>query len=115
MRTRKTGGPSLPEDSRGWRARDTGDRVDPPADRGRVVLDIRGTTPSVQERVCLAVIDVMVSLEVRDDLVIVADYELTGLSYELDLRPQTRGLFEYSCERRSDGAWACLVRRNWRT
>jgi hypothetical protein len=94
----------------------SGDELDPaPSERGRVVLDIRGTTQSVQQRVCLAVIDALVTLDVRDDLVIVADYELTGLSYELDLRHQTRGLFEYSCEQRSDGAWACLVRRSWRS
>jgi hypothetical protein len=80
-----------------------------------VVLDIRGTTSSVQQRVCLAVIDALVALDVRDDLIIVADYELTGLSYELDLRHQTRGLFEYSCELRTDGAWACRVRRSWRS
>ena len=91
------------------------DPSDPRGGPGRVVLDIRGTTPSMQERVCLGVIDAMVALGVRDDLVLVADYELTGLSYELDLRHQTRGMFEYSCEQRTDGAWACLVRRNWRS
>ena len=105
----------MPRDPVHREGRDAGGQAGPPTDRGLVVLDIRGTTSSVQERVCLAVIDAMVSLGVRDDLVIVADYELTGLSYELDLRRETRGLFEYSCERRSDGAWACRVRRRWRT
>lgn len=93
-----------------------GDEQDPTSTGpGRIVLDIRGTTQSIQQRVCLAAIDAIVGLDVRDDLVIVADYELTGLSYQLDLRHQTRGMFEYSCEQRSDGAWACLVRRSWRS
>jgi len=98
-----------------WYPRDAEGVHDPPGGPGQVVLDIRGTTSSIQSRVCLGVIDAMVSLDVRDDLIIVADYELTALSYELDLRHQTRGLFEYSCEQRSDGAWACRVRRKWRS
>ena len=103
-----------------WGAREDPSGEDPPlpSDPGggghSILLDIRATTPSLQQRVCLVVVDALVAADIREDIVLVADYELTGLTYELDLRHETRGLFEYSAERRSDGAWACLLRRGWR-
>ena len=75
------------------------------------MLDLRETTPSVQQELVLGVVDTMLRLDLWEDVVLVADYELTALAYQLDLRHETRGRFVYYSERRMDGAWACHIRR----
>jgi len=57
------------------------------------------------------VIDKMVELDADDSLVIVCDHEPAGLGYQLDLRKETRGMFEYCYDQRLDGAWVALIRR----
>jgi len=57
------------------------------------------------------IIDRMVQLGCEDSLVVICDHEPAGLGYQLDLRKETRGMFEYYYDQRLDGAWVALIRR----
>lgn len=57
-----------------------------------------------------AVVDKLVELGAEDQLLIVTDHEPSGLGYQIDLRRETRGKFEFSYDTRSDGAWVALIR-----
>jgi len=41
----------------------------------------------------------------------VCDHEPAGLGYQIDLRRETRGRFEFTYQKRSDGAWVALLRK----
>lgn len=80
--------------------------------RGELLLiDVRRFTPALVRPFLTAVIDQVVSMDARDDIVILCDYEPSGLAYQLDMRPETRGLFHYECEQRADGAWVETIHR----
>lgn len=80
--------------------------------RGELLLiDVRRFTPALLRPFLTAVIDEVVSIGARDDIVILCDYEPSGLAYQLDMRPETRGLFHYECEQRADGAWVETLHR----
>ncbi len=78
---------------------------------GLLVLDVRRFTPDLVRPLITAIVDEMVALGARDGLMVLSDYESTGLAYQLDMRRETRGLFHYECERRSDGAWVETITR----
>ncbi len=77
---------------------------------GDLVVDIRGFDPSLRRAVVFAVVDKLVELGARDQLVLVCDHEPAGLGYQIDLRRETRGRFEFTYDKRSDGAWVALMR-----
>lgn len=83
----------------------------PPGRTGAVLLDLRQTALSAQRPLMLGLIDVILEQDLWEDLVLVADYELTALAYQLDLRQETRGRFTHQSDQRLDGAWACYIRR----
>jgi len=58
-----------------------------------------------------AIIDKMVEMDCSDGLVVVCDAEPAGLGYQLELRRETKGLFEFDYDKRLDGAWVGLIRR----
>lgn len=76
-----------------------------------LVIDVRRFTPGLVRPFLTAVLDELVSLDARDDVVIICDYEPSGLAYQLDMRAETRGLFHYECVQRADGAWVETIRR----
>ncbi len=76
-----------------------------------LILDVRRFTPALVRPFLTAVVDELVSLGAYDDLMVVSDYEPTGLQYQLDMRRETRGMFRYECTQRSDGAWVEVIRR----
>jgi len=77
---------------------------------GGLVVDLRGFDPNLRRAVVFSLVDKMVDLSCRDQLVLVSDHEPAGLGYQIDLRRETRGRFEFSYDRRSDGAWVALIR-----
>lgn len=77
-----------------------------------IVLDIRGCTPDIRRPLLFCMIDKLVELDATDNLLVVTDYEPTGIGYQIDLRKETRGRFEYFYDQRLDGAWVTLIRRN---
>lgn len=79
---------------------------------GSLCVDVRGFTPLRVRELILGLVDLCVRLETNDAIVVVGDHEPTGLELQLDLRRETRGLFEYESHQRADGAWVELIR--WR-
>ncbi len=76
-----------------------------------LVLDVRGFTPGLRRPIVFTLIDRMLELDAADSLVVVCDHEPAGLGYQLDLRKETRGRYEYFYDQRMDGAWVALIRR----
>jgi uncharacterized protein (DUF2249 family) len=83
-------------------------------DANGLVLDVRGVTAALRRSVVLGVVDAVLSAGCDDPIVVVCDHDPSGLGYELDLRRETRGCYEFDCDRRLDGAWVALLRRNVR-
>lgn len=75
-----------------------------------LVVDIRGFEPALRRALVFSLVDKLVELGCEDQLVLVCDHEPAGLGYQIDLRRETRGRFEFSYDRRSDGAWVALMR-----
>ncbi len=73
-------------------------------------MDVRGFEPAHRRALVFAVVDKLIELGVDDQLVLVCDHEPAGLGYQIDLRRETRGRFEFSYDRRSDGAWVAILR-----
>ncbi len=96
----------------GGGSREVGDSVAHAANG--LVMDLRGVTPSVRRPLVFAVVDKMVDVECDDSMVVICDHDPSGLGYQLDLRRESRGLFEFDCDQRLDGAWVALIRRRLR-
>lgn len=78
-----------------------------------LVVDVRGLAPALRRPVVFSLLDKLVELECQEGLVLIFDHEPAGLGYQIDLRRETRGMFEFHYDQRLDGAWVALVRRLW--
>jgi len=76
-----------------------------------LVIDLRGFNPGLRRPMVFAIVDKMLDMDADDSLVVVCDHEPAGLGYQLDLRKETKGRFEYFYDQRLDGAWVALIRR----
>lgn len=77
---------------------------------GRLQLDIRGFDPALRRALVFCVVDTLVRLGATDELVLVCDHEPAALGYQIDLRKETRGLFSFAYDNRSDGAWVAIIK-----
>jgi uncharacterized protein (DUF2249 family) len=80
------------------------------APRGRLVVDVRSLDSALRRPILFALVDKLVELETRDQMLVITDYEPSGIGYQIDLRKETRGKFEFSYDQRSDGAWVAFIR-----
>jgi len=78
---------------------------------GMLVVDVRSFDPKHRRAVLFAVLDKLVEIGAPDEVLIVSDHDPSGLTYQIDLRRETRGVFEGTCKVRSDGAWVALLQR----
>ena len=78
---------------------------------GQLVVDVRAFDPALRRALMFSVVDKLVELDYRDPILLVTDHEPSGLGYQIDLRRETRGKFEFSYNQRSDGAWVALITR----
>lgn len=76
-----------------------------------LVIDVRGLTPSQRRPLLFTIIDKMLAMDSDDSIVVICDHEPAGLGYQLDLRRETKGHFEFDYDQRLDGAWVGLIRR----
>lgn len=76
-----------------------------------LVMDLRGVTPAMRRPLVFAVVDRMLEIDCSDSIVIITDHDPSGLGYQLDLRKESRGKFEFDCDQRLDGAWVAFIRR----
>ncbi|MDP2402019.1 MAG: DUF2249 domain-containing protein [Actinomycetota bacterium] len=79
-----------------------------------LVVDIRGFDPGMRRPMVFAIIDKLIDMDSDDSLVVICDHEPAGLGYQLDLRKESRGRFEYFYDQRLDGAWVALIKRKRR-
>ena len=78
--------------------------------RGQLVVDVRGLDTALRRPILFALVDKLVELGASDQMLVITDYEPSGIGYQIDLRKQTRGKFEFSYDQRSDGAWVAFIR-----
>lgn len=76
---------------------------------GRLVVDIRAFDPALRRNLIFTVVDKMVDMGCSDQLLLVTDHEPSGIGYQIDLRRETRGKFEFAYSQRSDGAWVAMI------
>jgi uncharacterized protein (DUF2249 family) len=75
-----------------------------------LVIDIRGLTPALRRPLLFTVMDKMLETQATDSIVIICDHEPAGFGYQLELRRETKGRFEFFYDQRLDGAWVALIR-----
>ena len=76
-----------------------------------LVSDVRGFNPGLRRPIVFTIVDKMLEMDCDDSLVVICDHEPAGLGYQLDLRRESKGRFEYFYDQRMDGAWVALIRR----
>jgi uncharacterized protein (DUF2249 family) len=76
---------------------------------GKLVLDVRAFDPALRRPLIFNVVDKMCEFGCSDELVLVTDHEPSGIGYQIDLRRETRGRFEFTYNQRSDGAWVAML------
>ena len=81
-----------------------------PSRSAGLVVDIRGFDPALRRSLVFCIVDTLLKLGSEDQLLLVCDHEPAGLGYQIDLRKESRGRFEFTYDRRSDGAWVALLR-----
>jgi uncharacterized protein (DUF2249 family) len=80
------------------------------ASRGRLVVDVRSLDSALRRPILFTLVDKLVQLNAQDQMLVITDYEPSGIGYQIDLRKETRGKFEFSYDQRSDGAWVAFIR-----
>lgn len=81
------------------------------APNSQVVLDIRAAASGTRNAFVFAVVDRVLDVDSPDDVVIICDHDLSSLCYQLDLRAESRGRFDFETSQRRDGAWVAIIRR----
>jgi uncharacterized protein (DUF2249 family) len=76
---------------------------------GRLVVDVRAFDTALRRNLIFSVVDKLVDMGCQDQLLIVTDHEPSGIGYQIDLRRETRGRFEFAYSQRSDGAWVAMI------
>jgi hypothetical protein len=77
--------------------------------RCEVTLDVSAASAGIRRPLIDAAIRAVMSGAGDDVLMIVYDHEPVGLGYELELRRETRGRFDFSAIRRNDGCWVARL------
>ncbi len=78
------------------------------------MVDVRSFDPQYRRALLFAMLDKLVELGAPDEIVIISEHDPSGLTYQIDLRRETRGVYEGTCNLRSDGAWVALLQRKRR-
>jgi len=81
------------------------------AQNSQVVVDVRAAARDTRNAFLFAVVDRLLEVGSPDDIVIICDHDPSSLCYQLDLRPESRGRFDYETSQRRDGAWVALIKR----
>jgi uncharacterized protein (DUF2249 family) len=79
--------------------------------KAEVTLDITSTTPALRRSLIDAVLREVLASGASDAITVIYDHEPVGLGYELELRKDTRGMFDFSAVQRTDGCWVVRLNR----
>jgi uncharacterized protein (DUF2249 family) len=74
-----------------------------------LVVDLRAFDPAFRRPLIFTLVDKMCEFASGDQLVLLTDHEPSGIGFQIDLRKETRGRFEFSYNQRSDGAWVAML------
>lgn len=75
-----------------------------------VVFDVRALIPSHRHPLIFSVLEQISQLAPQTPLWIVNDHNPQGLGFELEMRPETKGRYEFQAEEREDGAWLAKIK-----
>ena len=76
-----------------------------------VTLDLSEASATIRRPLIDAAIRAIMDSLGDDILLVVYDHEPVGLGYELELRRETRGRFDFTATRRTDGCWVARLSR----
>ena len=74
-----------------------------------VTLDVSEASAAIRRPLIDAAIRASMDSLGGDAILIVYDHEPVGLGYELELRRETRGRFDFTATRRTDGCWVARL------
>ena len=74
-----------------------------------VTLDVSAASAAIRRPLIDSAIRAVMDSPGHDVLLVVYDHEPVGLGYELELRRETRGRFDFSATRRTDGCWVARL------
>ena len=77
--------------------------------RAEIILDISSASPQLRRPLIDGVVAGLLGSGATDTVSIIYDHEPVGLGYELELRRETRGRFDFSAVQRSDGCWVARL------
>ena len=74
-----------------------------------VTLDVSGASAAIRRPLIDSAIRAVMDTAGGDALLIIYDHEPVGLGYELELRRETRGHFDFTATQRTDGCWVAKL------
>jgi uncharacterized protein (DUF2249 family) len=75
-----------------------------------LIVDARGFDPALRRPVLFAIVDKFVETGCEEQIVFICDHEPAGIGFQIDLRRETRGRFQFEYDQRSDGAWVACIK-----
>jgi uncharacterized protein (DUF2249 family) len=72
-------------------------------------LDVSTASAGIRRPLIDSAIRAVMDSPGDDVLLIIYDHEPVGLGYELELRRETRGHFDFTATRRTDGCWVAKL------
>lgn len=76
-----------------------------------VVFDVRVLFPSHRHSLIFSVLEQMAQLSPQTPLWIMNDHNPQGLGFELEMRPETRGRYDFESQAQPDGSWLAKMKR----
>ena len=76
-----------------------------------VIFDVRALIPSHRHPLIFSVLEQIAQMAPQTPLWIVNDHNPQGLGFELEMRPETRGNYEFESAPQPDGSWLAKMKR----
>lgn len=76
-----------------------------------VVFDVRALIPSHRHPLIFSVLEQMAQMSPQTPLWIVNDHNPQGLAFELEMRPETKGRYDFESQPQPDGSWLAKMKR----
>ncbi len=76
-----------------------------------VVLDVRALIPSYRHTLIFSVLEQISQMSPQTPLSIVNDHNPQGLAFELEMRPETKGRYDFESQPQPDGSWTAKIKR----
>lgn len=74
-----------------------------------VILDVRALIPSHRHSLIFTVLEQISQMSPQTPLAIVNDHNPQGLAFELEMRPETKGRYDFESQPQPDGSWIAKI------